>query len=136
FGALALLTLAAFFLPTVSYARIAPAADSVISTATMVSAAAVAAFAWLRYRDSDELDALLQSSAFLVLFVAAAVRTLVVALGVGSYHGFELATAGQAPLYSSLFSELLAGALLAGGAVSIIRGWRRPTRGRVVVLLF
>jgi signal transduction histidine kinase len=126
-GALALLTGAIYLQPILGYAAIAPEADRLINTAAMVAAASVAGFAWIRYRDSASTDALLQSAAFLTLFTIAALRAAVMTAGSDYYSGYDIQTAGQAPLYSWIYARFVAGLLLLFGAVALLR--RRTTVG-------
>lgn len=119
-------TLAIFFVPGFYFAVPAPEADTFVNTAGTVGAAAVAAFAWIRYRDSHRIDALLQSSAFLTLAVAGGFRTALQATGQGVYEGFSVDHPGQAPIYAWTFARLVAGSLLLTGAISTLNRWRSP----------
>jgi signal transduction histidine kinase len=131
---LALLTAAVFLLPGLYFAVFDPLTDTILNTAATVAAGAVAAFGWIRYRHSGRNDALLQSSAFLTLFLAGALRATVLVAGPEIYPGFHVDTAGQAPLYSWTFARLVAGALLVAGAISTIRNWEPPTWRAVFIL--
>ena len=119
-------TIASFFVPGLYFAVLAPEADTFVNTAATIGAAAVAAFAWIRYRDSHRNDALLQGSAFLTLATAGALRTIFQASGQGAYDGFSLETPGQAPIYSWTFARLVACSLLLAGAISTLNRWRTP----------
>lgn len=127
FGALAFFlavgTLLVFFTPGIRFAAIAPGTDAVINTAATIAAGSVAAFAWLRYRDGGRTDALLQSLAFLTLFLAAALRTGLQITGSDIYGGFSVDAPGQAPVYSWSVARLVSALLLLAGAMSTLDAW-------------
>src|SRR5688572_3585198 len=119
-------TLLVFFSPTIPFALLSPEADTVVNAAATVAAGCVAAFAWIRYRDSHRNDALLQSAAFLTLFVYGLTRTTMQIAGDSVYSGFSIATPGQAPVYSWTFARMIAGILLLAGAISTLNRWSPP----------
>src|SRR4051794_726075 len=131
---LAVGTLVVFFTPGIRIAALAPQTDLVINTAATIAAGCVAAFAWIRYRDSSRPDALLQSLAFLTLCLAGAIRTGLQMTGHDIYAGFTSDNPGQAPVYSWTVARLLSGILLLAGAVANINGWGPPRR-RIRLLL-
>src|SRR4051812_29217675 len=133
-GALAVGTLFVFLTPGIRIAALAPEADLVINTAATIAAGCVAAFAWIRYRDSGRPDALLQSLAFLTLCLAGALRTGLQVTGNDIYAGFTVANPGQAPVYSWTTARLVSGILLLTGAVANLNGWGAPRR-RIRLLL-
>ena len=132
--ALAVGTLVIFFSPDIRTAALAPEADLVINTAATIAAGCVAAFAWIRYRDSGRPDALLQSLAFLTLFLAGALRTGLQITGNDIYVGFTSDSPGQAPVYSWTVARLTSAILLLAGAVANLNGWGAPRRRNRLLL--
>ncbi|HVM30987.1 MAG TPA: sensor histidine kinase [Candidatus Limnocylindrales bacterium] len=123
-----------FLIPGFSYVVAAPRLELVIETAALVIAAAIAGRTWLRFGETREPDCLFQTAAFLTLAVAALLKLVPLALNSDLQRPYEVATAGQEPLYIWTLQRLVAGALLLIGASAAIRGLKTPEGGRAVAL--
>jgi signal transduction histidine kinase len=116
FVALVVLTGVVYLWPGISYAVDAPELDEVLNTTAVVIAASVALRAWVRYHETNEIDALLQSSAFVILFLDGLLRIALSLADSPLYEGYAAAAPGQAPLYGWTVRRLLAGGLLLAAA--------------------
>jgi signal transduction histidine kinase len=112
--------------PAIVNERLALAIDAV---ATLV-AVAVAILGWVRFREGGDEAALWRASALLVLGTINALMAAATIAGVGSGFGLSLEQPGQLPLWASVVTRGLAGALLiVAGLVATgrrRRGVRRP----------
>lgn len=107
---------------------VAPSLDLVLDTVATLVTLAVSALGWVRYRERGEPVALFQSAAFMVLTIANASAVLLATTGLDAQVGSTLAAPGQAPLYVSTLSRLLAAALLVVGGIEALRN-RLPRPG-------
>lgn len=132
---LAAVTAAVLFVPGVSIAIVAPGLDDVINTATTLSAGGIALLAWIRFRETRQLDALYQASAFLVLFVGGVIGLALLLSHADLSFGFAQAAPGQAPLYLWTLQRGIAAALLFVGGLAVLGGWSMPTRRSVAAVI-
>jgi signal transduction histidine kinase len=123
---LALGTVFVVFFPGFYVAVIAPDLDAVINTATTIAAGGIAAFAWIRFRQTDQPDALYQAAAFMLLFIGGAFSLLLFITHADVALGFSSSAPGQAPLYLWTLQRLMAAALLVAGATAVLRRWSPP----------
>ena len=121
FAALALGSAATIGIPGINIGFVAPGLDIILDTATTVITASVAALALVRFRARDELAALFQAAALLVLAIANGYELLLVFGRANAIPGILLAAPGQAPLYVGVACGLLAGSLLVAGDRGAIR---------------
>jgi signal transduction histidine kinase len=117
-------TAVAAVVPGVHFQVFAPALDLVLDTITGAVTLAVAALAWVRYRQGGEPMALFQVAAFLVLAIASILNVALQVSGLTVLAGMGLANPGQAPLYVQTFARLLAAALLVVGGLGSLRSSR------------
>src|SRR5260221_4057191 len=121
--------------PAIPLAIVNEDLDRAISGIAAGIAAMAALLQWNRYRESQELPALLQSSALLVLAAANATTLVIGIAGLRDSFGFSLQAPGQAPIYAWFVSRFLAAVLFALAAVAEIRHWRfEPRPPRAVAL--
>lgn len=135
FAALLALTGLVYLWPGLSYAVDAPELDQVLNTTAVVIAASVAIRAWVRYHETAEVDALLQSSAFLILFLDGLLRIVLSLANSSLYAGYAAAAPGQAPLYGWTVRRVLAGGLLLAAACLPQRTVHLRAIGTTAVLL-
>jgi signal transduction histidine kinase len=114
--------------PAIPLAIVNEDLDRAISGIAAGIAAMAALLQWNRYRESQELPALLQSSALLVLAAANATTLVIGIAGLRDSFGFSLQAPGQAPIYAWFVSRFLAAVLFALAAVAEIRHWRFEPR--------
>lgn len=126
-------TAAAVVVPGVHVRFVAPSLDLVLDTITSGVTLAVAALAWVRFRQNGEPMALFQVAAFLGLALANILNVGLQVSGLDAPAGMALAEPGQAPLYVQTFARLLAGGLLVLGGLGSLRRWR-PEYPAAVVL--
>ena len=91
---------------------VAPLLDLVLDTVTTLVTLAVAALAWIRYRERGEPVALFQAAAFVVLAMSNGTRVVLEVTGLDAQTGSTLAAPGQGPLYVFTLTRLLAAGLL------------------------
>jgi len=130
-GTLLALTWLVYFGPVVPYAVYAPELDEIINTAAVVIAGSVAVRSWVRYHETAELDSLLYSSAFLILFMDGLLRIVLQTSGSTLYELFAPDQPGQAPLYGWTARRILAAGLLLAG---VLATGRRQRLGRTSML--
>lgn len=116
FVALVALTGVVYLWPGISYAVDAPELDGILNTTAVVIAGSVAIRTWVRYHETGEIDALLQSSAFLILFFDGLLRIVLSLMDSPLYAGYAAAMPGQGPLYGWTIRRLFAGGLLLAAA--------------------
>ncbi|HYN70110.1 MAG TPA: hypothetical protein VEX41_07865, partial [Candidatus Eisenbacteria bacterium] len=109
--------------PAIPLAIVNEDLDRAISGLAAGIAAMAALLQWNRYRESQELPALLQTSALLVLAAANGAVLFIGIAGLRDDFGFSLQAPGQAPLYAWFVSRFLAAVLFALAAVAEIRSW-------------
>jgi signal transduction histidine kinase len=120
-GGLVLGSIATIAIPGMRIGFVAPGLDIVLHTTTAVVTTSVAALALVRFGVRGETTALFQAAALIVLAIASGYELLLVFGRANEIPGV-LAASGQASLYVSAASGLLAGAMLVtGGRVSIRR---------------
>jgi signal transduction histidine kinase len=133
---LAIATLVVVFVPGLYLATIAPELDAVVDTTTTVAAGAIAAVAWIRFRESDQPDALYQASAFLLLFAGGLAGLILQLLNLDISFGLSAARQpSQAPIYVWSFEQAIAASLLVIGARTALRGNRLPSAIPPMVVL-
>jgi signal transduction histidine kinase len=132
---LAVLTGVVLFVPGVSIAIVAPALDDVINTATTLSAGGIALLAWIRFRETRQVDALYQASAFLVLFVGGVIGLALLLSHADLSLGFARTAPGQAPLYLWTIQRGIAAALLFMGGLAVLSGWKIPMSRSVAAVI-
>jgi signal transduction histidine kinase len=125
---LGVLTLVALYAPAFYFVIVAPEADHIINTVATLIAAGVSVLAWIRYRETGQLESLLASAAFLVLCVGNLIAQLLVVSGLGTTLGFDSTQPGQAPLYLWVAQRLLAAVLLVA-AVAAALGAHSSAKG-------
>lgn len=109
--------------PVIPLAIVNEDLDRAISGIAAGIAAMAALLQWNRYRENQELPALLQTSALLVL---AAANLAALAIGIADLRdefGFSLQAPGQAPIYAWFVTRFLAAVLFALAAVAEIKRW-------------
>jgi signal transduction histidine kinase len=123
-------------IPGINFDAVAPLADNLVSSAALVASGTIALLAWIRYRETAEVDALLQAAAFLTLFLGAALRLAVLAGEPILYDGFDRANPGQGPMYAWSLQRVVAALLLLLGARAALNRTRAPAprQGLLVVL--
>jgi signal transduction histidine kinase len=131
---LTVVTAVVLFVPGFSIAVIAPGLDDVINTAATLSAGGIALLAWIRFRETRQLDALYHASAFLALFVGGAIGLGLLLSHADVPLGFSHTAPGQAPLYLWTLQRATAAGLLVMGGLAVLRGWTVPTRRSVVAV--
>ena len=114
--------------PAIPLAIVNEDLDRAISGIAAGIAAMAALLQWNRYRESQELPALLQTSALLALAAANATTLVIGIAGLRDDFGFSLQAPGQAPIYAWFVSRFLAAVLFALAAVAEIRNWRFEPR--------
>jgi signal transduction histidine kinase len=134
--ALAFATLIVVFVPGLYLATIAPELDAVVDTTTTVAAGAIAAVAWIRFREADQPDALYQASAFLLLFAGGLAGLIIQLFNLAGTFGLSARAPTQAPIYVWTFEQLIAAALLVVGARTALRGQRLTLALPPAVVLF
>ena len=135
-GLLGIFSVLASIAPDFAFVAVAPEADHVINTGATLIAAAVAALAWIRYRETGQLDTIFQAAAFMVLSIGGAVLLLLLVTGEDAALGFDRRDPGQAPLYVWTALRLVAAPLLLAGALTALRptAWRLPRRRRATAV--
>ncbi len=118
--------------PDLDATVVAPSLDLVLDTVATLVALAVAALAWVRYRERDETVALFQSAAFLVLAMANGAIVLLAVPGLMGKLGATVPSPGQSPLYVFMLARMLAAGLLVIGALGAQRQRRLGHPGRVL----
>ena len=120
--ALAVATLLILLNPSLATAIVNPRlAVAIDATATLV-AVAVAALAWVRFKEGPDPAALVRASAFLVLAATNALFLLVMVAGIERAFGLSLLEPGQLPLWAvSLGSAVAAGLLVVAGLTALRR---------------
>lgn len=122
-------TALAFFTPAVGVSVVNLPLDLVINTGATLIAAAVAALAWSRYRETLETHVLFQAAAFGVLASVNGFLLVLVVAGQDATAGFRLDDPGGAPVAAFLAARLVAAILLAAGGYAATRAVRdRPGR--------
>jgi signal transduction histidine kinase len=123
------------FVPGISFAVRAPDVDLVVNTTATVVAGGVAALAWIRFREADEVHELFQASAFLTLAIGGYLAILLAVSDLGARFGFSLSDPGQVPTYLWIVQRFIAAVLF------VIGGWvgqrwvmRTPRKPFLVVL--
>ena len=113
---LALGTLAFIANPGLRFAVYAPLLDVALHTLATLVTAAVAALAYVRYREHGGQDALFEAAAFAVLALANLANDSAILAGLDDTLGLSLADPGQLPLYFWAGARLLSSGLLLLGA--------------------
>ena len=108
--------------PDLARPIVATGLDTVVDTVTTLVTLGVSVLAWARYRDQHEPVALAQAAAFGALSFANAVALLLVVTQLDGAPGIERWLPGQAALYVTSFSPLLAAALLVVGLRESLSG--------------
>jgi signal transduction histidine kinase len=106
--------------------------DIVLNTLTAVAAAGAAALAWLRYRIEDDVSAVFESAAFLVLCATRSLIVAIAAFGRPDDVGMGLDAPQQWPLYALSLARLASAVLLVMATVATLRRIRVT---RIPVLL-
>jgi signal transduction histidine kinase len=117
--------------PAIVHERLALAIDAV---ATLV-AVAVAILGWVRFREGGDEAALWRASAMVVLGTINALLATATILGVGAGIGLSLDQPGQLPLWASVLTRGLAGALLVVAGL-VATGRRRSDVRRPLLVLW
>jgi signal transduction histidine kinase len=123
-----IVSIAGIVSPVIPLAIVNEDLDRAISGIAAGIAAMAALLQWNRYRESQELPALLQTSALLVLAAANATTLVIGIAGLSDDFGFSMQAPGQAPIYGWFVSRFLAAVLFALAAVAEIRKWRFEPR--------
>jgi signal transduction histidine kinase len=118
---LAISSLAVWADPGVARLAGAGALDLALDVAATVVGTAVAILAWIRWRETNEVVALYQSSAFVALTVINSFTVAVVLLGRQEEFGMSAGQPGEAPIYLWAVTRLMAAFLLVLGAWQSLR---------------
>ena len=133
-GSLAAVTTVIVAVPDLSGRLDAPLVDVAINAAATLVGGAVAILAWVRWRETGAVAALLESAAFVVLTVTNALTLGLVLASRGDVFGLDPAAASPAPAYVWSLARLLAATLLVVGAIGGLRRSRPP--GHPVAIAF
>ncbi len=122
---LSLVTVAVWIDPRIASIADARALDVAINVAATLVAAAVAILAWVRWRETGQVAALFESSAFVALATVNALTVAIVLLGRDAEFGLAAATSGGAAIYLWSLTRFTSALLLIAGALNGLAR-RRP----------
>jgi signal transduction histidine kinase len=109
--------------------------DLVINSVATVAAGAVAALAWIRFKEGGQPIMLFQASAFTVLAATNAVFMAVELLGYSLQFGSSPLAPTQTPIYAWSIARLTAGILLVAGGLLALRDRPAPRSPLLVIAI-
>ena len=119
--ALAAATLVMLLNPSMAVAIVNPRLSVSIDVMATLVAVAVAALAWIHFKEGSDPAALVRASAFLVLAALNALVVLVTVLGFERAFGLSLQEPGQLPLWSVILARGVAAGLLVMAGLTALR---------------
>jgi signal transduction histidine kinase len=109
--------------------------DMVINSVATVAAGAIAALAWIRFKEGGQPIMLFQAAAFTVLAASNAVFMAIELLGYSVQFGSSPLAPTQTPMYAWWIVRLTAGILLVAGGLIALRDRPAPRRPVLVIAI-
>jgi len=109
--------------------------DIVVNTVATAAAAAVAALAWIRFKEGGQPIMLFQAAAFTVLAASNASFLAIALVGLAPAFGSSAAMPTQTPIYAWWIARFTAAALLVAGGLVALRGSPTPRHPLAVIAI-